>query len=245
MLQGQELRRRSLSTASGRPLTLRVIRPEPTTANIAALRGVSDKWRAEAKALPRGSPARFHATFASDVAFVAARDLHDSNRRILVGLDDAGDVLGIVSVLKDPGGRDWTYSLQTATPRNQPSNPNPDKVRGVGNEMTGAALALMTSELCADVRLHCLDEAACAHWRNVGFIGPDPNLGMTCSAATLAAQRYANTPQDKPDEGEDTSVADDLEELEKASLEPDDYTYFARMRQDVRHRELERRRGPV
>lgn len=245
MISGRELRRRNLSTQSGRPVVLRVIRPEPTAANIAALRAVSDRWRAEAKALPRGSPARFHATFASDVAFVAARDLRDANRRILVGVDDADEVLGIVSVLKDPGGRDWTYSLQTAAPQNQPSNPNPDKVRGVGNELTGAALALMTGELCADVRLHCLDEAACAHWRNVGFVGPDPNLGMTCSAATLAAGRYANTPQDKPDQGEDTSAADDLEDLEKVSLEPDDYAFFARMRQSIRHRELEEQRGPV
>jgi hypothetical protein len=222
VITGPVLRSRTLTSTKGASIQITVTKVDRTPANIAELRKTSEKWLKQARAIPaRGQPeqlrqARMRAVFASDVAFIAARALTDNRSRVVVALDPAGDVLGIADVWREPTGT-WNYAFQTTRPHDQPGWPAGDEgqVRGIGAEVTGATLALMNSEVCGDVILHCLDAAACRHWHGVGFVGPDPNLKMTCPQATLAAQRYANTPHEDPSKGEELTagVASELEKV--------------------------------
>lgn len=226
MISGRELRRRTLTAPSGRSLVLRVVRPEPTVQNVALLRRTSNEWKAIYKALPkaernRTTPHAYRTLFASDVAYIAARELTNPAYRVLVGEDAlSGQVLGITAVVRSPQG--WSYAFQTTRPQDQPGHPGGDQFRGIGAELTGATLQLMNEEACGDVVLHCLDHQACLHWRNVGFQGPDPNLRMTCSQAELAAQRYAHTPHEDPARGEEFSAGDPVW-LGVVSSRPDFY----------------------
>ena len=228
MIAGPVLRTRALTTTGGRAVTLRVIRPEPTRENIQALRGVSDLWTAEARRYPpRDHQAALHAYFAADVAFLAAsalvvRKTGRDTENVLVAVDDKDQVLGVTVYSWHPRRQVWELALQTTRPQDQPSSPNPDKVRGIGAELTGETLHQMNEQQCATVELECLDEAACAHWRRVGFMGATEPLHMTCSEAQLAARRYAHTPHDDPSRG-DEFTAGDRDRLYRASAHKDLY----------------------
>lgn len=227
-LTGEVLRTRTLSTVGGKTLTVEILRLANTLPNKQALADASRFWQKQALELAKNYPeGRRHPTprrglFAADVAFLASYNLgktaqapSGTDYRILAAQETgSGDLLGLILYTFDKASGRWHLDLQATRPLNQPGWPAGAQVRGIGNELTGAAVADMNSTVCAPVELDCLDARACDHWAHLGFKGDVRTHGplrLTCPESQALAARLAHTEADDPGAGEHVeagSVAD-------------------------------------
>jgi len=212
VISGRVLRVRQLRTARGRPLLLRVLRPDASRASKDALLEAEKRWTAQAKAATASSRAsRERALFAADVAYIAAHTLREAAKReathhVLVAVDQWGDLLG--AVVFHFAGRAWHLDLQAVRPQDQPGWPNPDQVRGIGSEMLGEAVAQMNRQVCARVELEPLDKAAERFWKRRGFHNTQHPLRMSCPESRALAAALAHTELDDPALGDAPYAAD-------------------------------------
>lgn len=216
-MTGRQLRQRTLRTATGRSVHIRVLRPDFTIENVRVLRATYDLWRSQAVAVASIDPkAAFHANFASEVAWLVATHLREwddasdpHHYLIVVGVDDEGTVLGINTAYFVPEEGVWYMAVGTTRPLDQPGYPNPDQVRGIGLELVGALVGLMNEILCAPVTLEPLDEAAHRFWLSRGFhdIPGSDEMAMSCPESQELGRRLAAAPPDCPDQGDCTSTA--------------------------------------
>ena len=216
MLTGTVLRTRTLMTKSGRPVVIRIVRPDQTVSNTAALANASHQWRREGLALPPGDP-QVRALFASDVAFLAAGQLGRCPPYcILVAEQADGTIRGATLYRMEDNGT-WQWDLMTTDPANQGGGANPDPIRGIGSELVGAAAADMAQRNCSKVELEALDSAAERYWRARGFHNTKEPLHMTCPELRTLATVLACSPPDRPDEG-DVVGADSLSLRRRVNL---------------------------
>ncbi len=201
MIAGETRREKSLSTAGGRSVAVKVVRPEPTVENIRRLREVSDLWDAQAGAIKDDGRAQRRAYFAASVAFTAARMLETPSCCVLVAEDAvSGEVLGVGTYRLDPDGR-WYLDNVTVSPANQPGRGR-DQVRGVGTALLGVIANDVSARQCSDLRLYTLDRQAEEFWRNRGFHNTEEPLHMSCTEVTELARELSSSHPDEPDQGD-------------------------------------------
>ena len=214
-MTGRVLRSLTLTSASGRSVPVRLLRPDYSAANQTELVRTWLRWRTQAKALEASHPdAAIHAAFASEVAWLAAlrlRAFADEPREILiVAVGDVGDeVLGLNTAYWVPDEQAWYMAVGTTRPADQPGNPNPDQVRGIGSAVVGALVGEMNAIVCAPVTLKPLDEEAHRFWAARGFHDvsvPGGEMAMTCPESRELQRRLAGAPPDCPDQGDCTAT---------------------------------------
>ena len=224
-MTGQVLRTPLLTTPSGRMVPTEILRMAPTAENVQELKQTEALWKSQASAelqrQPAGSTA-MHAYFAADVAFLAAADVRSCSAMPtcfpLAAVGD-GAVLGLHLSRWDNLKDVWYIGLQVTRPMDQPGWPNSDRIRGVGTELLGAALAEMNKQTCARVELDALDEEAKRFWTARGFHNTVEPLWMSCPESQALAAKLAHTDREDPNLGDEPFAAD-RSRLRRASFVP-------------------------
>jgi hypothetical protein len=207
-MTGIVLRERTLTSASGRVVRLRVIRPDYSLPNQYQLVAAYRLWRAQSQALEMTKPdAAFHAGFAAEVAWIAARELRlfagEPRHLLVVGVNEAEEVLGLNTAYWVEDEQVWYMAIGSTRPVDQPGYPNPDQVRGIGLEVVGALVEVMNGIVCAPVTLEPLDAAARRFWQARGFHdAAGGEMRMTCPESRALAARLAHSQHDDPSRGD-------------------------------------------
>jgi hypothetical protein len=212
---GTVLRERTLSTAGGRQVRIRVLRPDYSLDNVHQLVSTYHLWRQQAASVDTQHPeAGMHAAFAAEVAWIAARELGRFSTQprhlLVVAVDDEDQVLGINTAYWVPEEQAWYMAVGTTRPLDQPGYPNPDQVRGIGLEVVGALVKLMNAEVCAPVTLEPLDAASQRFWAARGFHEqargfPDrrpEEMVMTCPESRVLEEKLQASERDDPARGD-------------------------------------------
>src|SRR5258708_4149496 len=204
---GTQLRTAALTSRSGRQVNLTVVQPEYSLDTVRLLSTTSYRWRMQAFAIERVDPAAaLHAHFAAEVAWVAASELRQftsdpQHYLLVVGLDQAQEVLGINTAYWVPDEQVWYMAVGTTRPVDQPGYPNPDQVRGIGLEIVGALVKLMNARVCAPVTLEPLDAQARRFCLARGFHAQGKELRMSRRAPRRLEQRLSPSPRGDPAPG--------------------------------------------
>ncbi len=211
---GTQLRTAALTSRSGRQVNLTVVQPEYSLDTVRLLSTTSYRWRMQAFAIERVDPAAaLHAHFAAEVAWVAASELRQftsdpQHYLLVVGLDQAQEVLGINTAYWVPDEQVWYMAVGTTRPVDQPGYPNPDQVRGIGLEIVGALVKLMNARVCAPVTLEPLDAQARRFWLARGFHDQGKELRMSCPESRQLEQRLSHSQRDDPALGDLAAFTD-------------------------------------
>ncbi len=223
-LTGTTLRTKVLRDTCGASHTFAILLPEPTQANASALTATERSWAAQTAAQPPEQ--RHRGQLAVDTALLAAMAVTrpSPDRYIVAAQDETGTVRGLslFTFETSPPPSRWELDLHVVSPRDQLGSPKDCVTRGIGSEMLGADMAIMTSRACTRTELHPLDEKADRFWRARGFSpdGPPDELGLSCPGMTALAAAYAHSPTDDED-----MVVMDPDQLRRVSF----FAYYSRV----------------
>jgi len=223
MLTGQTLRVKPLHDSCGASHTITVLLPEATQANSRALTATERAWTVQTAAQP--AEQRHRGQLAVDTALLAAMAVTRprDGYYIVAAQDETGTVRGLslFTFTPTPAPGVWELDLHVVSPHDQLGSPKDCVTRGIGSEMLGADMAIMTSRACTRTELHPLDEKADRFWRARGFVPDAPDeLGLSCPGMQGLAAAYANSPTDDED-----MVAMEPEQLRRVSF----FAYYRRV----------------
>jgi L-amino acid N-acyltransferase YncA len=220
-LTGAPCRQKTLSDACGKVHCITIVQPAATADNKRVLLATEKLWRAYQRTQPVEQWMR--SRLAIDTAFIAANALprqgtERADYHILVAQDEAGEVRGIATFDYFVERQAWELFLLTVSPQDQGGSLERCQIRGIGSELLGATLDVMTAKHCTAVELSPLDEKARGFWERRGFrlTGDDPSKPwvMQCPAMQAFAMRYAQSPTDDED-----LLVDDLTRRQHVSIE--------------------------
>ncbi len=200
MLAGTVLRTKVLTDTCGKRHDISIIQVSRTPANRTALIQGQRDWLDQAQRQP--PEVRYRGTFAADTAAIAAGEIRnpDPNIYIVAAQDETGKLRGLSLFRLRPDTGSWYLGLHTVQPADQlGATTGACVLRGVGSEMLGADMALMTSRVCSRTELEPLDDRAEAFWRARGFVPAGDGLALSCPGMQGLAAAYAHSPTDDQD----------------------------------------------
>lgn len=200
-LTGTVLRSKVLRDTCGGSHAFTILLPSSAAANRSALLAASREWEAQVQKQP---PLQRHrAQLAVDTAFIAAEAVTrpTPDRFIVVAQDDTGALRGLslVTFKARPAPGTWHLDLHVVSPKDQLGSAKDCATRGIGSEMLGADMAIMTSRACTRTELTPLDDKAASFWRSRGFQPDRHGLGLSCPGMEGLAAAYAHSPTDDED----------------------------------------------
>ena len=199
-LTGTTLRSKALSDACGASHTITVLKADKTPANRSALLALERTWRTQTQAQPPDQ--RHRGQLGVDTTAIAAGLIAQPNpdEYIVAAQDETGTIRGLSLFYFVPTSGVWHLGLHVVQPSDQLGASSACTLRGVGSEMLGADMALMTSRACTVTELEPLDAKAASFWRARGFApaGDDQWL-LTCPGMQGLAAAYAHSPTDDGD----------------------------------------------
>ena len=185
MIQGEVIGTRSVSTTSGRPLQVRVIRPTSSPENIKAVAATIADWQDVARTYEHSGVAAKvpgHAHFAADTLFIAAKEMRTNPENVLIAMSD--DVIEGASVYHVKGS-EGHISVFTTSPRNQPEVPG-ERIRGVGSALLDNTRDQMKVQGVQTITLRPLDLHADRFWRKKGFDSALPGQPLSAPVSVIS-----------------------------------------------------------